>query len=185
MAYDTFAAFIGTYTSADAAISDYEGVKALYYGLDLMDTFDAAVIAKETDGKVKIVKKHEEPTRQGGWAGAGLGLATGLVVALFPAVAIGAGVLVGTSAGAVIGAVAGHVVGGLSRGDLKDIGEQLDDGQAALIVIAALDLEARVEEALRAADTLEKKQLKADTEAIEAEAKVAKDTAGKDPETTD
>ena len=38
-----------------------------------------------SSGKVKSVKKHETPTRVGGIGGGGVGLATGLVIALFPA----------------------------------------------------------------------------------------------------
>jgi uncharacterized membrane protein len=39
---------------------------------------DAAVIHRERDGKVNIVKKREEPTRHGALAGLGIGLAAGL-----------------------------------------------------------------------------------------------------------
>jgi hypothetical protein len=45
------------------------------------------------NGKVKILEKHEQPTRKGGWRGAGIGLATGVAIALFPAAAIGGGLL--------------------------------------------------------------------------------------------
>ena len=45
--------------------------------------------------------------------GGGIGLATGLVIVLFPAAAIGGGLLLGTTAGgAVLGAVAGHAAAG-------------------------------------------------------------------------
>jgi hypothetical protein len=40
---------------------------------------------------VKITRKHQTPTRVGGVLGGGVGLATGLVVALFPFAAIGVG----------------------------------------------------------------------------------------------
>ena len=164
--------FAATYENLEAAESDYDLVKALYFDLDLMDTFDAAVIQKNQKGKVKIVKKHEQPTRDGAWRGAGWGLATGLVAALFPAAAIGTGLLaVTTGAGAALGALAGHAVGGLSRHDLKDLGEGLDVGEAGLIVIAATDVGARVEGALNAAQKVIKKQIKADQKAIEKEIK--------------
>ncbi len=87
--YDTFVFFAGVYPNAALAEEDYQTVKDIYYTTNLIDTFDAAVVGKEADGKVKIHKKHEEPTRQGAWKGAGWGLATGLVVALFPAAVIG------------------------------------------------------------------------------------------------
>ena len=77
--------------------------------------------------------------------GAGLGLATGLVVALFPAAALGAAALIGAGTGGVLGAVAGHAAAGMSRDDLKELGEQLDAGEAGLIVVAVSDTEAKID----------------------------------------
>lgn len=168
--FDTFILFAAEYTTLEAAEADYESVKDLYYELDLVDTFDAAVIQKHDDGKVKIVKKHEQPTRTGAWVGGGLGLAAGAVIALFPAAAIGAGLLATTAAGgAALGALAGHAVGGLERGDLKELGESLDTGDAGLIVVAAVDVEGRIEDMLKRADKITRKQMKADRKALEKE----------------
>jgi uncharacterized membrane protein len=172
--YVTMTAFGAAYPTLDAAEADYEAVKVLYYGLNLMDTFDAAVLVKKDNGKVKIVKRHEQPTRQGMWAGAGWGLAAGLAVAVFPAVALGAGLLASTAgAGAAVGALAGHVVGGMSRSDLKDIGESLDYGQAGLVVIAATDVGDRVADVLKSAQKVVRKQLKADEKEYQKELKAA------------
>ena len=66
-------------------------VKDLHTKAGLIDAYDAAVIERRADGKVKITRKHETPTRVGGVLGGGVGLATGLVVALFPFAAIGLG----------------------------------------------------------------------------------------------
>ncbi|WP_040491984.1 DUF1269 domain-containing protein [Ilumatobacter nonamiensis] len=171
MALDTFVSFVGSYGSVDDARSDYDAVKALHTELGLLDAYDAAVIERREDGKVKIVKKHETPTRVGGVLGGGVGLATGLVVALFPFAAIGSGLVLGTTAsGALLGAVAGHTVAGMSRHDLKELGEQLDEGSAALIVVGVQDTGARIEAAMKQADKLQKKELAVDTEAIEADA---------------
>jgi hypothetical protein len=132
------------------------------------------VITKRDDGKVKITKKHETPTRVGGVLGGGVGLATGLVVALFPFAAIGGGLLLGTTAGgALLGSLAGHAAGGMSRGDLKDLGEHLDAGEAGLIVVGVEDVGARIESAMKKAEKIEEKQLKADNAEIEADAKSA------------
>ena len=110
-------------------------------------------IERREDGKAKIVKKHETPTRVGGVLGGGMGLATGLVVALFPFAAVGGGLLAGTTAGgAVLGAVAGHAAAGMSRHDLKELGEHLDAGTAGLIVVAVSDMGAKVEKAMERAD---------------------------------
>ncbi len=172
--YDTFVLFAAEYSNLEDAETDYETVKALYYDLDLVDTFDAAVIQRHDDGKVKIVKKHEQPTRKGGWVGAGLGLAAGAVVLLFPAAAIGAGVLVGTTAGgAAVGALAGHVARGISRHDLKELGESLDTGDAGLVVIAAVDLEGRINDAIARSNKILKKEIKADRKELEKELKEA------------
>ena len=172
MAIDTFFAFTGVYDSKDDALADYDAVHVLHTEANLIDAYDAAVIEHRADGKVKIVKKHETPTRVGGVLGGGVGLATGLVFALFPAAAIGGGLLLATTGGgAVLGAVAGHAAAGMSRKDLKDIGEQLDEGQAGLIVVGVSDMEAKIKTAMKKAKKIEEKQLKADQAAIEKEAK--------------
>jgi len=170
---DTFAAFAATYGSQDAAEADYQAIKSLYYDEHLVDTFDAAVIAKNDKGKVKIVKKHEQPLRQGAWVGGGIGLATGLCVALFPAVALGAGLAWGAGIGGSLGALAGHAAAGMSRSDLKDLGETLDNGQYAVVAVAATALADRVAAALKDADKVERKDLKADPKAVQADVAAA------------
>jgi uncharacterized membrane protein len=171
MPFDTFMAYVGVYDTVAAAESDYDTVKALHVEAGLIDAYDAAVIERRDNGKTKIVKKHETPTRVGGVLGGGVGLATGLVVALFPFAAIGGGLLAATTAGgAVLGSVAGHAAAGMSRDDLKELGEHLDAGQAGLIVVAVSDMGAKVEAAMKQADKIEAKQLKADTEQIEKDA---------------
>jgi len=179
--YDTYVMFAAVYSNVDAAEADYQSVKDLYYGTDMIDTFDATVIAKKDNGKVKIYKKHEQPTRHGGWVGAGWGLATGLGIALFPAAAIGGGLLAATTAaGAGIGAISGHVVGGMDRGDLKDLGSALDEGEAALIVAAASDVSSRVAAAITNADDVMEKQAKIDSDDLSAELDEAKKDADSD-----
>ena len=171
MAIDTFFAFLGVYGDVDDAVADYEAVKVLHIDLGLIDAYDAAVIERRPDGKVKIVKKHETPTRAGGVLGGGVGLATGLVVALFPAAAIGTGLLAGTTAGgALLGAVAGHAAAGMSRKDLKEAGEALDAGTAGLVVVGVSDMQSKIEAAMAKAEKIEAKELKADAEAIEKDA---------------
>ena len=172
MAIDTFMAIVAVYRSVDDAEADYQLVKELHTEAGLIDAYDAAVLERRADGKVRITKKHETPTRVGGVLGGGVGLATGLVVALFPFAALGGGLLAAAGAGgAVLGAVAGHAAAGMSRHDLKELGEHLDAGQAGLVVVGVSDMGAKIERAMRRAEKLETKQLKADTAAIEADAK--------------
>jgi len=101
-----------------------------------------------------------------------------LVVALFPFAAIGGGLLAATTGGgAILGAVAGHAAAGMSRKDLKELGESLDEGQAGLVAVAVSDMGAKVEEAMEKAEKVETKELKADTEEIEKDAAAAGATA--------
>ena len=172
MAVDTFIAFVGVYDDVSDADADYELVKDLHTKANLIDAYDAAVIERRADGKVKITKKHETPTRVGGVLGAGIGLATGLVVVLFPFAAVGGGLIAATTGGgAVLGALAGHAAAGMSRHDLKELGESLDAGQAGLIVVGVSDMGAKIEKSMKKAKKVEAKELKADSAAIEADAK--------------
>jgi len=78
------------------------------------------------DGSVHV-NKDELPTRHGAWTGIGVGALLGIV---FPPSIIGT-----AAAGGVAGGVIGYLWHGMSRGDMKDLGEALDEGQAPLIMI--------------------------------------------------
>lgn len=169
MAMDTYMLVASQYVDEKDALADYEGVEQLYRDLDLIDTYDAAVVTKDEGGKVRIVKRVEEPTRHGAVAGLVVGFAVGALVALFPAVAIGAGLAVGGATGAAIGATAGHVARGMSREDLMDLGELLDSGTSGLVVVAATDVADRVQAAIsRGKDVLEK-QVQLDADGLKAD----------------
>ena len=166
MAMDTFVVFAASYDTLGAAEADYHAVHDFYLTSGLLDTYDAAVITRDDAGKVTIVAKHEQPTRQGAWRGLGIGLVGGALVALFPAVRIGTGLLLGAAGGAGFGALAGHVAAGLKRADLKDLGELLDEGHSGLVVVAASDFGDRVEHAMKHASKLTKRSLQADEKAV-------------------
>jgi uncharacterized membrane protein len=170
MPIDTLLVYCGVYGEVADALEDYELIKDLHTEANLIDAYDAAVIERDHKGKVKIAKKHETPTRAGGVLGGGVGLATGLAIALFPAAAIGGGLLLATTGGgALLGSLAGHAAAGMSRGDLKELGESLDEGEAGLIVVAVSDMGAKVRSAMKRARKIEEKQLKADQKELEAD----------------
>ena len=169
MALDTFVLIASQYAVEEDALEDYDAVRAVYEDLGIIDTYDAAVVTKRSDGKVEIVKRVEEPTRQGAVAGLAVGLAVGALVALFPAVAIGAGLAIGGAAGAALGATAGHVAAGMSRSDLKELGELLDAGTSGLVVVAATDVEDRVEAAIQHGKDIVKKQVQLDADGLKAD----------------
>ncbi len=61
---------------------------------------------------------------------------------MFPPAIIGTALV-----GAAVGGVSGHLWRGMSRSDVKEFGEILDDGQAALLIIGESKLAQAVEKA--------------------------------------
>ena len=174
MALATYRILANEYGAEADAIADYEAIHKLYSDLGILDSFDAAVLTRQPDGKVIIVKRVDEQSdehqRESKWVA---GLAVGTAVALFPAVALGipvAGLGMGLLAGAGMGAViGGHVARGMKRSDLKDLGELLDHGTSGLLVVTTTDIEARVEAAITRAHKRAKAKLHADNDAIKEE----------------
>lgn len=168
MSLDTYVVLANQYNDESDALADYDAVHKLYTDLGIIDTYDAAVLTRKPNGKVDIVKRTEEPTRHGAVRGLVVRLAVGAAVALFPALglSLAAGMLGGGAIGAATGAVVGHVHGGMRRSDLKDIGELLDNGKSGLLVVAATDVEAKVDAAITSAKKRAKAQLQADTDAL-------------------
>jgi uncharacterized membrane protein len=152
--------YVGDYESVDDAKADLKALKELHRE-HVVGTYDAAVVTKETDGKVKIVDKTEKPTQHGGWAGLAVGAAVGVI---FPPSILVSG-LVGAGGGALIG----HLQGGMSRSDVKEVGEMLDESEAALIVIGEATIERAVDDATKRAKKEMKKEVRADAKEIERE----------------
>jgi uncharacterized membrane protein len=150
--------YVGEYDSVEDAKADLEELKELH-SEHVVGTYDAAVVTKNEEGKVKIVDKIEKPTQHGGWAGLAVGAALGLI---FPPSILVSG-LVGAGAGALIG----HLEGGMSRSDLKEVGESLERSEAALIVVGEATIERAVEEATRRAKKEMKKEVRADAREME------------------
>jgi uncharacterized membrane protein len=116
---------IGQYGSVEEASQDLDYIlqeREEHY----IATFDGAVVCKDDDGQVRIVRKHETPVRFGAWSGAVVGAVVGLA---FPPLLLEMG-----AAGAVAGAVVGHLWKGMSRSDVHEMGEALERDSAALIV---------------------------------------------------
>lgn len=129
--------YIGTYASEPAARADYEVIKDLHL-VGAVGTYDAAVITKDAAGKVHV-NKDEMATRHGAWGGAAVGAVVGI---LFPPAIIGSAIV-----GAAVGGVGGHLWRGMSRSDVKEFGEIIDAGQAALLIVGEDKLAEAVDKA--------------------------------------
>jgi len=150
--------YAGEYDSVEDAKADLEALKELHRE-HVVGTYDAAVVTKNEEGKVEIVDKIEKPTQHGGWAGMAVGAAMGLI---FPP-----GILVGGLLGAGAGALIGHLEGGMSRSDIREVGEMLDNSEAALIVVGESTIERAVDEATERAKQELKKEIRADAREME------------------
>ena len=126
-------------------------------------TFDSAVIRKEADGKVRVTKT-EKPTQHGAWTGAAVGALVGI---LFPPAILGSAIV-----GAGAGGLTGHFTADLG-GDLKDLGDELEQGSAAVIVLGESKIEEQLERGTKRANKLIEKQLDADADEFEREIKAA------------
>jgi uncharacterized membrane protein len=163
---DTLLVMAESYDNVQDAEADYEKVKSLYKDAKTSNDFDAAVVAKEPDGNVKVVKKHEQPTRHGAVRGLGWGLAIGAATAIFPPVGLLGALAVGGTAGATIGAVRGHVKGGMSDTDLKELGDVLKEGQAGLIAVYEVNMADQVAASVKAQNRRVSKQINASADQL-------------------
>ena len=156
-----------SYDSVDDAETDYEAVKAIYDEAGVGHAFDAAVLERGADGKVKVADKHEQSTRHGAW----VGLAIRAVAAILPGIGLG----VGAAVGAGVGAVTGHIKGGISNDDLKELGSVLNNGEAGLIVIYATNMADQVAASIKAQNRFISKAIDADADELAKQLKTAGD----------
>jgi uncharacterized membrane protein len=151
--------YAATYADRADALADYDGLIELHRA-KLVGTYDVALISKDTDGKVHV-EKHEKPTQHGAWGGIAVGALVGV---LFPPSIIGA-----AAVGGVVGGVGAHLRKGISRGDAKELGELLEGGEAALIVIGESRLQEQLDKVLERAEKSTEKEIDASSEELKQE----------------
>jgi uncharacterized membrane protein len=162
---DMLIVLAASYDSVADAEVDYEAVKALYYNAGVGHDFDAAVLERGADGKVKVAEKHEQSTRHGAWKG----LAIGALAAILPGIGLG----VGAAVGAGIGAITGHIKGGMNDKDLKELGTVLDKGQAGLIVLYATNMADQVAASIKAENRFVSDEIDANADELAKQLKAA------------
>ena len=129
--------YVPTYPDEMSARDDYAIVKDLH-AAGAVGTYDASVVTKDDNGKVHV-NKDETSTRHGAWGGAAVGAVVGI---LFPPAVIGSAVV-----GAAVGGVGAHLWKGMSRSDVKEFGELIDTGEAALVIVGETTIEAALDKA--------------------------------------
>src|SRR5215467_15620238 len=157
--------YIGTYPNKAQARDDYQIVKDLH-SEGAVGSYDAAVVTKDDRGKVHV-NKDEMATRHGAWGGAAAGAVVGI---LFPPSVIGTALV-----GAAVGGVSGHLWRGMSRADVKEFGDIIDDGQAALVIVGESKMQQAVDKAALKAEKHVAKELGVSAKDID---KAVRDAAG-------
>ena len=153
-----------TYSTEDDARFDLEAFQAVA-AVGAVGKYDTALISKDDKGKIHV-KKQGTPAGSGAWKGA---LAGGLVGLLFPPT-----ILAGVVTGSVGGAVAGKLWGGMSRAELKDLGQLLETGEWGLVIVGESLLDEFIDKALTKAVKRDQKAVKADNKELEKELKALK-----------
>jgi len=167
MSDESICIFLATFdTEADAKL-DYDAVKELH-SAGVVGTYDAAVITKDADGKVNV-HKHEKPTQHGTWTGVAVGAVVGI---LFPPA-----LLLDVAIGGLAGGAIGHFWNGMSRKDVMELGELMDDSSAALLVVGTSKLDKALEKAVAHANKVIEKEVKADLKELDKETKAEKEAA--------
>jgi uncharacterized membrane protein len=118
--------YAGVYNDATDAEADVEAIKELHHS-KAIGSYDSSIITRKPNGEVEVTKT-EKPVEHGAWWGVAAG---GAAVVLFPVAA--PALLIAGSAGA--GAWIAHIAHGTSRGEAKDIGKMLNEGDSALVVV--------------------------------------------------
>jgi uncharacterized membrane protein len=130
---------------------------------------DAAIVVRESDGKLHIKETKEVTTAKGAKRGA---IIAGIFGVIYPPSLI-ASVLVGGGIGAIWGKIRDT---GIKNSSLKQIGDTLQPGQVALVALADIDSAPKIELALQGYDAkpvrtpLSTEESAAVTEAASAEA---------------
>jgi uncharacterized membrane protein len=154
---DSTFVYVATYPNEAAARADYEVIKGLHAS-GLVGSYDAAVVTKDANGKVHE-NKDETATRHGAWWGIAAGAALG---AVFPP-----SILASAAVGGVIGGVSGHLAKGMSRSDVKELGDFIDPGHAGLVVVGETKIEEAIQNAVTGAEKETAKEIGVDPKDID------------------
>jgi uncharacterized membrane protein len=160
MADKIYVVHAATYASLEDAKMDLEALKLIQSDGEIRD-LTAAIVTRTDKGRLKV---HE--VTHAGKVAAEIGIVGGAILgALFPPAGLAVIATHAAVGGVVLGA-AGHFSGGISRKEMKELGEFLDDGEASIIAVALDKVDMQIAKALSHAEKKASKHIdKGDLEA--------------------
>jgi uncharacterized membrane protein len=153
---DTAFALVAVYDDTVRADEDFAAIEdaAGDRGVHL---HDLAIVRHQEGGRVEFVRRDARSAAHGAEAGVIVGALVGI---LFPP-ALPA-LLVGAAAGGGLGGLIGHLWRGLSRDDLRELGEAVEEGETAIVAIGTARGMELIEAALRHAVRTVRREIDAD-----------------------
>jgi len=149
---DSIIGYAGVYANVEDATADFDVIKAAHRE-KWIGTYDAALFEKTADGKVKVLDTDATQRVTGAKAGVIAGVVLGLI---FPP-----SILVSGAVGAGVGATVGNLVKGFMSGDIKQVAEQLNPGEAGVILVADATFDAGAERLMKRAKKMAKQEIDA------------------------
>src|SRR3954465_10137597 len=129
---------VAVYDNIGRAETDWDELEAAAQD-GRVDLADAALVTRDDQGTTTVDRQSHHGWGKGAVAGAVVGI-------LFPPALIGSAVV-----GAAGGAVVARLNRSLDRGDIKDLGNVLDSGKIALVVLTSQDTSKAATETLKGA----------------------------------
>ncbi len=119
---------LGSYDNRHRAELDYEALSTHRAEIEGERAYAVALVERSPSGKSKIVNQFEPDTEYSAIAGTVIG---GLFGLIYPPI-----ILVTAAAGLGVARATAHLWHGVSRKDVADMGEVLDAGEGAILVLA-------------------------------------------------
>ena len=154
---DSIIGYAGVYADVEDAKADFEVIKEAHRQ-SWIGTYDAALFEKTADGKVKVLDTDATQRSDGAAVGAIVG---GVLALIFPP-----SILMGAAVGAGVGAVAGNLSKGWMSGDVKKVADELEPGQAGVILVADATFDVGAEKLMKRAKKMAKQQVDAQADDI-------------------
>lgn len=148
--YDAVFVFAGAYADPADAQADFDALGELHK-MDFIGKYQAAIFEKTEDGKAKVLNTTSTTRATGAKWGTAVGAVFGL---FFPP-----GLLLGAALGAGAGALVGNLAKGWFSSDIKQVADELEPGEAGVILVAQATPDLGVEKLLKKARKAEKKEV--------------------------